>query len=71
MSTVSRKKKQIISSTKEYLMNFLSDKGLTWSMLDSFVTSVKGQYSDSIFDMCIGYKKSTRTRYSYLCLEYV
>ena len=36
-------------------MNFLSGKGLFWSMLDSFVTLVKGQYSDSILtcaDFC-------------------
>ena len=55
VSAIIRKKKQIISSTKEYLMNFLSDKVLFWSMLDSFVILVKGQYSDLIFtctDFC-------------------
>ena len=51
-----RKKKQIISSTKEYLMNFLSDKGPTWSMLDNFVTLVKGQYSNLILS-CVDFKK--------------
>ena len=49
MYSVIGKKKNIISSTKEYFMNLLSDKGLTWSMLDNFVTLVKGQYFGLIF----------------------
>ena len=64
VSAIIRKKKQIISSTKEYLMNFLSDKGLIWSMLDSFATSVKGQYSDSILT-CAGF---CEILYAMLCM---
>ena len=50
-------------------MNFLSGKGLLWSILDNFVTLVKGQYSDLIF-ICAYFVKFCKQCYAcsqYLC----